>query len=101
MTRSEFIRRLNDVAFEPTITACESMLINAVCALWDHAESQLASYDMRRLAWIGTYIAELTTSRATENASRRTHAKAAAAMAVADYDAFIATEAGPPLEAPR
>jgi len=62
-------------------------------------DESLSRCDARRLAWIGTYIAELTTCRATASASRRTQAKAAAAAAVADYEAFVAGE--PASEAPR
>jgi hypothetical protein len=92
VTRSEFIRRLNEVAVKPSITPAESMLIDAVCALTEQVELQSAATDMRRWCWVAAYVAKLATSsvRGEYPAECRKYAMRAAQDAVTDYDAAVA-----------
>jgi hypothetical protein len=93
MTRLEFIRRLNDVAVKPSITPCESMLIDAVCALSDAVEAQVASGGgsaMRRWCWVAAYVGKLAALSVRGVFDCRKHAISAARDAVADYDAAVA-----------
>jgi len=92
VTRSEFIRRLNEVAVKPSITPAESMLIDAVCSLSDHVELQSAATDMRRCCWVAAYVAKLAASsmRGEYPADCRKYALSAARDAVSDYDAAVA-----------